>query len=152
MTPLGPTLGVYIGLPVTILFLLIGVALLAGGWYCAATDRNDNGGAYVFMGTGVVGMLVTALVAGFVWWPWAPSFHTVYRVHGQVSSVGSRQISDGTSMSTRYVFMIDGHQYGVDDTRAALTKPGDTVTLTCTKQYVWRAEAGWACNWGDSSQ
>jgi hypothetical protein len=47
------------------------------------------------------------------------------------------------------VFKINGQQYGVDDTRAALVKVGDTVNLNCTKQFVFGStNNGYACNWG----
>jgi hypothetical protein len=94
-------------------------------------------------------MVVTTVIAGFTMWPWAPSFHQWYRVHGTVQDTGSRQISDGKSMSTRFVFRINGQPFGVDDTRAALTKVGDVVDLMCKKEYVFRSQPGWACNWND---
>lgn len=70
-------------------------------------------------------------------------------ISGQVQDIASRQIADGKAMSTRYVLMIDGQPYGVDDTRAALVKEGDTVNLNCTKEFVWGStNNGYACNWG----
>lgn len=51
-------------------------------------------------------------------------------------------------MSTRYVVVIEGQPYGVDDTRAALLKVGDSVSLLCTKEFVWGSNNnGYACNW-----
>lgn len=145
----GPTLGVWIGLPITILALLIGLVLIVGALYCIFNGYNEYDGASLSLGGGVLIVLATAIIAGICYWPWDGSFHSVYRVHGTVTQVASRQISDGKGMSTRYVFVIDGQPYGVDDTRAALTRVGDTVTLKCTKEYVYQSVPGWACNWDE---
>lgn len=70
-------------------------------------------------------------------------------ISGQVQDIASRQIADGKGMSTRYVVQINGAPYGVDDTRAALVKKGDTVNLNCVKEFVWGStNNGYACNWG----
>jgi hypothetical protein len=70
-------------------------------------------------------------------------------VAGKVDQIASRQIADGNGMSQRFVFQINGQPYGVDDTRAALVKEGDTVNLNCTKTFVWGStNNGYACNWG----
>lgn len=70
-------------------------------------------------------------------------------VAGKVEQIASRQIADGKAMSQRFVFKINGQQYGIDDTRAALVKEGDTVNLNCTKEFVWGStNNGYACNWG----
>lgn len=70
-------------------------------------------------------------------------------ITGTVEQIASRQIADGKGMSQRFVFKISGQEYGVDDTRAALVKEGDTVSLNCTKQFVWGStNNGYACNWG----
>jgi hypothetical protein len=70
-------------------------------------------------------------------------------VSGKVDQIASRQIADGKGMSQRYVFTIGGQPYGVDDTRAALVKPGDTVSLNCVREFVWGStNNGYACNWG----
>jgi len=70
-------------------------------------------------------------------------------VSGQVEQIASRQIASGKAMETRYVFQIDGKPYGVDDTRAALVKTGDSVSLNCVKEFVWGStNNGYACNWG----
>ena len=70
-------------------------------------------------------------------------------VSGQVEQIASRQIASGKAMETRYVFQIDGEPYGVDDTRAALVKSGDNVSLNCVKEFVWGStNNGYACNWG----
>jgi hypothetical protein len=70
-------------------------------------------------------------------------------VSGQVEQIASRQIASGKAMETRYVFQINGEPYGVDDTRAALVKSGDNVSLNCVKEFVWGStNNGYACNWG----
>lgn len=80
---------------------------------------------------------------------WNSDYLAYHPVSGTVQQMASRQIADGKSMSTRYVAVINGQPYGIDDTRAALLKAGDHVDLNCTKEYQWGStNNGYACNWG----
>lgn len=143
------TIAAIILIPLGTLFL-IAAAILA---YVALTCTDSIDGMGWWMGFGcaaIIGLpmfilpLVGLMLVGF-----NGDYLTYHPVNGKVSAVASRMISDGKAMSTRYVFQINGQAYGVDDTRAALVKPGDTVNLNCTKEFVWGSTSnGWACNWG----
>jgi hypothetical protein len=99
----------------------------------------------------VPGALVLAFITqiGFMMVGYNSDYMAYKPVSGKVEQIASRQIADGKGMSERFVFKINGQQYGVDDTRAALVKVGDTVNLNCTKQFVFGStNNGYACNWG----
>ena len=107
--------------------------------------------AWDFDGAGVVvgaiGLVLTLAITGFATWPWEAQYHQWRPVSGVVQQVSSRMIADGKAMSQRFVLVIDGQPYGVDDTRASLVKVGDTVSLMCTKEWVWASTPGDACRW-----
>lgn len=99
----------------------------------------------------IAGALVIAFIAqiGFMMVGYSGDYLAYKPVNGTVEQIASRQIADGKGMSQRFVFKVSGQEYGVDDTRAALIKEGDNVSLNCTKQFVWGStNNGYACNWG----
>ena len=134
---------------------LLAVALLAGAallWRWHGTTMRGGDGDWGMSLAFTIGMVVCAIPALFgafyVLWPFDWDYLSWHRVDGKVEQVASRQVSDGKAMSQRFVLVIDGRPYGVDDTRAALVKAGESVTLACKKEYQYAAESGWACNWG----
>lgn len=149
-TPDGWSLGVYIGLPVAVFFVVVCLVIIAGSVYFAKTGDEETGCAGIIVGT--VGLAVTLAITGFTYWPWGSQWHRWYKVDGQVQAIGNRQISDGNAMSMRYVFRIAGEDYGVDDTRATLVKVGDTVHLKCKRDWVYNSQSGWVCNWNGSGE
>lgn len=96
---------------------------------------------------GLVALLVT--VAIFLWamWPFNSEYHQWRAVNGTVEKISSRMVSSDSSMSQRYVVVIDGQAFGVDDTRASLLKKGDKVSLKCKRDFVFQSTSGWVCNW-----
>lgn len=94
-----------------------------------------------------------------IWWV-AMAFTTSGDYHawnvkeGDVQRVNKRLVSAGEKgMEERFVVVIDGQPYGVDDTRAALLRPGDFVSLRCKKEFQWgvpREAHNWACRWNSS--
>lgn len=101
--------------------------------------------------TFIVPALIVAFLAqiGFMMVGYSSDYLAFKPVSGKVEQIASRQIADGKGMSQRFVFKINGQEYGVDDTRAALIKEGDAVNLNCTKQFVFGStNNGYACNWG----
>ena len=146
-----PTIGTIVG------FVFIGVSagllLAAIGFLWRAIFRPmDDGLGEMFIAITSFVLFIPSLVVpliGFGIVNWNSDYLYLHNISGTVQQVASRQISDGKTMSTRYVFQINGQPYGVDDTRAALAKPGDHVTLNCTKEFVYGStDNGWACNWG----
>lgn len=138
------SLGVLIGLPVLALIL---VACLAATIKGISVVRNGDGEGWLLVGLGVGLGLFAIVVAAFGYWPYKAEYHQWRTVQGVVQDVNKRLIAEDKSMSERYVFKIDGTPYGVDDTRASLVKPGDTVRLSCKREWQYASASGWACRW-----
>jgi hypothetical protein len=147
VTPDRWTLGVTLGLPIAIILsalLLIAVIWLAGyGLYQGDGDKVYLGGLIAFF------LIIVVGISLFAFWPYKASYHRYYHVTGAVTQVGNRLISDDATktMSQRFVLVIDGISYGVDDTRASLVKVGDHVDLMCSRDYQFASKSGWVCNW-----
>jgi hypothetical protein len=105
-----------------------------------------------FGGMAFVAALILAAfpIVGFSLVGWNSDYMAFHRVSGTVQQIASRQIADGKGMSQRFVVTIAGQPYAIDDTRAALLKVGDSVSLDCTREFVWGStNNGYACNWGE---
>ena len=128
---------------------LVGVALL-WRWH-RTTERGGDGdwGMSLAFAIGAAVFAIPALFGAFyVLWPFDWDYLSWHRVDGKVDEVSSRLTPQDKGMAQRFVLVVDGRPYAVDDTRAALVKAGDSVTLACKKEYQYAAESGWACNWG----
>lgn len=70
-------------------------------------------------------------------------------VTGQVDRIEKRLVSGGDSMEEKYVVLFEGNrqEYRVDDTRAALVKSGDELTVACKRQWQWASTHGYECRW-----
>ena len=128
--------------------LLICLGMVAFGF--SSTASNGNGGRMWAVG-GIVCALATV---GFWWWGMAfttsADYHAWNVKEGKVERVAKRLIPSDKGMAERYVVTINGQPYGIDDTRAALIKAGDSVSLRCKKDFQWgipREAHGWACRW-----
>lgn len=141
MVPDRYSLGTLIGLPCFFIVTTIVLGVMVSGFRHA-----KSGGFYLVISATVVLAIMLPLCI-IQWWPFDMSYHRYYRVDGEVTAVASRQISDGRSMSQRFVVVVDGRKLGVDDTRAALLKVGDEVHLLCKREYVYASVSGWACEW-----
>jgi hypothetical protein len=116
-----------------------------------ATDSDDRrvyGWAAVGAGVAVV------VISVATWWgmhPWRAEYHEWRSVSGVVEFVDSRLLATGNndgSVEDKFVVIFEGNpqQYGVLDTRAASVRPGDTLTITCVRQYQWSGSHGYDCN------
>ena len=130
--------GVLIGVPAVIVLVL---ALAAVVFYLIRIDFPELA---VFAGIVLV-LLVGISAAGF--YPYKAEYHQFRPVTGQVEKIGKRLVSEGDGMQERYVFRINGQDYGVDDTRASQTQVGDVVSLSCIREWVYASTSGWACRW-----
>ena len=156
IAPTGPwTLGTLIGFPVGLLILVAlvvasviftprGIAYLRTTESTGYDSRGEVKLILVLLNLAIVAAVVLIVASMY---PFSAEYHQIRTVHGAVQEVGHRQISDGNSMSERYVLVIDGRPFGVDDTRASVVKPGDVVTLGCTREFEYSSEPGWACRW-----
>lgn len=148
----GPwSLGTLIGLPIAVAVVLV-LAVLATGLIRAARSTDDEIAAeFLWPGgivAGVVALVVAVITASPVgMYPYASEYHQWRDVTGTVDRVESRQIADGNGMSERYVFVIGGQPFSIDDTRAAVADKGDHVSLRCKREWQYAAESGWACRW-----
>ena len=145
-------LGYIIGLPIIAFLALASLGVAVAGFISWLRERRKSSyyhgdGGFV---AGLFGSIGAVLVAGLVIaaFPFDTSYHRYYRVSGEVEQVQHRLIKAGDGMAERYVFVIDGKPYAVDDTRATLTKKGDHVSLWCSKEYQYMGDSGWACEWG----
>jgi hypothetical protein len=136
-----------------IVLLCIAAALmLIIAWIGTSVEIFDGDLSIPFGGMAFIGALIVAAfpIVGFSLVGWNSEYMAYHSVSGSVQQIASRQIADGHGMSQRYVVTIDGQPYGIDDTRAALLKVGDHVSLDCTREFVWGStNNGYACNWGE---
>lgn len=142
-----PTLGLLIGLPlgIAVAVACVVMAALCFRAYRPGYDKEPLVGGWILAALAVVALGVT----GAALWPWKHDYHYWTEVNGTVEKVSNRLVSGGEGIvNQRFVVTINGQPYGVDDTRAALIKPGDRVSLRCKREYVWGSDShGFACNW-----
>jgi membrane protein implicated in regulation of membrane protease activity len=132
------TLGVLIGYPIA------GLILLAAIIATVLMFRFDE----EMMGWfGIVAIVIVSVAVAAASYPWKPEYHQFRTVQGPVQEVGKRLIAEDKSMSERYVLKINGQAYGVDDTRASLVKVGDTVTISCRRDWQYASTSGYVCRW-----
>lgn len=150
------TLGVLIGVPLLALFVLICLVIIVVGLQSLTTrgyyrerfpGLRTAGITFVVM----VVVLITALVA---YWPLKAEYHQYRSVSGVVAKISSRLIavgdSDHAGTDQKFVVVLTSgpQQYGVNDTRAALVKPGDEIHLRCKRSYEYGSDnAGYDCKW-----
>ncbi len=94
----------------------------------------------------LVGVVITIVA----YWPLSADFHKYYPVTGTVQTVDSRLIGNGDSgVSQRFVVVLkeSGQPFAIDDTRATLLKPGDSVKLRCKREFEFNSVPGWGCKW-----
>ena len=133
------TLGVLIGLPAVILIL---AGLITG---IVWAKRVGDAAEFVVMCSAA--MIVTLLIAAVAFFPYKAEYHQWRSVDGAVTAINKRLISQDKGMAERYVFTVNGHPYGVDDTRAATVKVGDTVNLMCVREWQYASVSGYVCRW-----
>jgi hypothetical protein len=137
------SLGVLIGLPI---FILLLVALL--GFGVVAAIAGEAGLAAGSIGSAVV--LAVVLLSPLGYYPYATEYHKWQPVSGTVTAVSNRLISDGDKgMNQRFVVKLQGEDlyYGCDDTRCSTIKVGDTVHLSCKREWQYASVSGYGCRW-----
>lgn len=139
-----PSLGLLIGLPVAIFFFVAGLVVAKVG-----RPYDEFDAKLVYWG-GLLVAAIALLAAALSFWPYKWEYHSWASVDGRVDKISSRLVSAGDKggSNQRFVVVIDGTAYGVDDTRASLLKVGDTVHLKCKREYEWgAANNGYGCRW-----
>lgn len=143
----GPwTLGTLIAFP---LGILLALTFAVAAFYIFRTLRQEyeTFERWAFSGiTGISAVAIAGVTFGSMY-PYDTEYHQWHRVAGTVDRVESRQVAAGDGMSERFVVLIEGHPFAVDDTRAALLEPGDDVVLRCKREWEYLADSGWGCRW-----
>ena len=150
------SLGVLVGLPVA---AAIVAALIVASRYAAHRSHTASGimaddDRKLLRGLSIASLAATAVPVGITaltMWPYSAQYHRWEPKTGVVGSVSKRLIGDGDNgMSQRFVvsYRESGRQYGCDDTRCALIRPGDRLTLMCKREWQYSGTDGWSCNFG----
>lgn len=140
------SLGVLIGVPVTILLVLVCLGVIALG----ALNWDDDGVIAVVLGGVVLVAVVGFALSPLGFYPYKAEYHQWREVSGEVVDIDKRLVSSGESgMEEKFVVRFDGssQEFRVDDTRAALVEPGDQLTVACKRQWEYAATAGYVCRW-----
>lgn len=157
------TLGVLIGLPIG-LFIVLALLIVAAvctrhliTWNKRDSSDHlllDNRWAMALWtaGSWCLPFIVLGII-GLAMWPWQAEYHQYRPVHGTVANISNRFVGGDHSTSQKFVVTLTSgsQQYGITDTRAALLKPGDPVSLRCIRVYEYGSnDAGYDCKWGQS--
>lgn len=156
------TLGVKIGLPFAILGLigLVVGTVLCFRWYLR--ERNDEfytSDRGFALGCTLVGIALQLVLIGsclYAYFPYSAEYHQYRTVTGTVERISNRLIvntdSDGnTSGGQKFVVIFKGSggkQYGINDTRASLVRPGDKIAINCIRVFEYGSTDGYDCKWG----
>lgn len=131
------SLGVLIGLPILGLVLLVCIVGIFWGLF------DDFIEATVFCG---IVMVIVIVGAAFGYYPYKTEYHKWMPKSGIVSDMNKRLVSNGDKgMSEKIVVVIDGQEYGCNDTRCTLVNKGDTLNLKCIRSYEWGSVPGYDC-------
>jgi hypothetical protein len=143
-----PSLGVYIGLPITLILALgcgavLVFAPLIARWWDVSILAPVAGGA--------AAAAVVAVVFVLSWFPFSGEYHQWTQLRGTVAQSSSRLVGADNSTSQRFVVAFKGNQgqFSCDDTRCSLVHPGDVLTLSCKRSWQYVGTSGYDCNYVD---
>lgn len=143
-----PSLGVFIGLPVTV---ILGVACAAVLLFAARIADRMDVSILAPIGGGAAAAAVVVVVFVLSWFPFSAEYHQWTQLRGTVAQSSSRLISADNATSQRFVVAFKGNpgQFSCDDTRCALVHPGDVLTLSCKRSWQYVGTSGYDCNYVD---
>jgi hypothetical protein len=146
-----PTAGLSIGLPIIAAITVVMVGAIVA---CILHNRSKgyNDTAHFEW---VIGILLIIMLGFSAWgyWPYKQEYHYYKPVSGTVEDISSRITPTDKSVEQKFVVKLqdDPTLYGITDTRASLLKKGDTVSISCKREYEWGStNHGWNCKWGGS--
>jgi len=148
-----PGQGILIGLPIAGFFVLVGIAVAVIFFIKWWRHRDYNYNDSIFgVWIGAVIVVGTIVITAASFWPYQKEYHYWTPVEGTVQDVSSRILPSGEAAEQKFVVRLADNPtlYGIQDTRAALLKRGDHVSLSCKR--VWEfgsGEHGWDCRWGE---
>lgn len=122
--------------------------------YSALTSRElfmfDRPGSYTaawVLTLASLAMLGAGLIAGH--YPLEAEYHQWRSVSGEVERIESRFTASGNGGTDQaHVVVMDGAEYHLTDTRAALLSEGDRVSLMCKRAWQYGAASLLTCRWG----
>lgn len=143
------SLGVLIGLPFAALAILVGIGMIVLG-FALYREGGAYGEDWMLMLGGaatVVSILVGTL---YFMWPLDTEYHQWQPRAGTVEAVDKRILSSGDGIEEKFVVRLDdGQEYGCQDTRCALVKAGDDLSLSCKRAWQYTGRDGWDCRYAD---
>lgn len=146
----GPwSVGVYLGIPGAILSaaLFIGLTFLMRHWWKTA-DNYDRGMARFLTYAAGVFTVVTVMVGIAAFYPFGGEYHQFRNVSGTVEQIDNRLIGNGSGgMEDKFVVRFKGStlQFGCDDTRCASVREGDSLVLSCKREWQYTGTDGYNC-------
>ena len=152
--------GFVIGLPIACAAWTAVVSLTVYLWRTSTAEReygmiNDRRMfARIVLGIAVV----LSLSLPWAFFPWSAQYHRWVPKAGVVDVVGARFTSntsgDTSGAISSYVVQFHGDptRYDCWDNRCALAHPGDWLTLSCIRHFVWSGVPGWDCNYVKDEQ
>jgi hypothetical protein len=139
------TLSVLIGLPIVGFIALAFLAAIALGVW-AFRDGDDDGATLVV--GGVIGGVILLAATGYSYYPYRAEYHRWKPVAGEVDQVQSQPVStwDGNQ---KFVIRLKNNrlEYGCEDTRCSLLKPGERLELSCVQVWMYSGADGFDCNY-----
>lgn len=144
------TAGVYIGIPVMLLILIVLAVVLRKVIHWDATGYGEEAERKWTIRGVVTVMVAVAIIFTCFWWPFDMTYHRWTEKSGTVETSERRMLGNGKSMSEMFVvkFKDDETLYRCDDTRCALAKPGKEIRLLCKPEWEYAAVDGWVCRYG----
>jgi hypothetical protein len=137
------SLGVLIGGPVALVFILLSLVAVAAG---VVLWRREADALLFVLGAG--SLVVTLGITGWAFYPYSSDYHKWTELTGEVVKVNDRFLQAGKGVEQKYVVDFgDGEEYGCRDTRCSLIEPGERLTLSCKKAWQYTGRDGWDCNY-----
>jgi len=146
------SLGVIIGLPVTILICVLILVFIGYGVYLIRRDgAHEYGGWSIgLMATvgGTVCLIIAVVIAAVAFFPYKAEYHQWRPVNGTIAHISSRILGTSDSINQRFVVeFTDGRLRSCDDTRCALLHEGDWLALSCKRYWQYSGDSGYDCNY-----
>jgi hypothetical protein len=162
-----PSIGLLVGVPAAVVaFAACVTAIVLGirakrGFVASGKAKKGTYGYQdtyllsLFLRVGGIGAaVVTVAAALWSFYPWSTEYHMWRTIHGSISQISNRFIasgSDGGGSTQRFVVIFNGDtgQYSCDDTRCALLKVGDDLTISCKRAWQYSGTPGYDCSFVD---
>lgn len=135
------SVGVLVGVPVLALIVLFLIG--AGIWALYESEIGLGIGAIV-----IALVLVALAFTPLGFYPLKGEYHQWRAVTGSVADVNKRLVSNGDKgMNEKIVVRFKGSEldFGCEDTRCSLAKPGDTLDLKCKRAWQYQSVSGYDC-------